>query len=117
MMLIKSILFALEIIIFIAIILVVISISDIPSFEKSLCLLGFAIKTIDRMSATLRYCICYFKIIGALETHDTNSNHSNLIKIQEKINELRSIPIFGNNKCHQKLANRLSRCFKETFEE
>ena len=117
MMIIKSVLFVIEAIILIIFISVVFSISNMPFFEKAICILGFIIQTIDRVSATVRYCICCFKIIGGLEIQENNCGIGSLIKIQELINNLRNIPILGNNKLHQKLAKKLSKCFKETIEE
>lgn len=117
MMIAKCALFLIEAIILIAFVSIIVFSSDITSFEKVVCLIGFIIKTIDRVYNIVRYCICCLKTIGAIEIQDNNCNKESLVKIQKRINNLRAIPILGKNKCHQKLANKLSRCFKETIEE
>lgn len=117
MMAAKSILFIIEAVILVSVLLLVLHISDASLLEKTICLLGFVIKSIDRILAMFKYCVCCLKIVGALKTQETEPTHSGLIVIQEMINELRSIPILGKNKCHQKLANVLSKCFKETVVE
>lgn len=113
----KCILFLIEAIILIAFISIIVFLSDITSLEKAICLIGFIIKVIDRVYNIVHYCICYLKTTGAIEIQDNNCTKEYLVKIQERINNLRAIPILGKNKCHQMLANKLSKCFKETIEE
>lgn len=114
MMLAKSVLFALELLPLIAIVIFIMIFSNVSVFEKIICLLGFAIKVIDRIIAVIKYIILGLKISGILEIQETSFNNDSLIKTQEKINDLRAIPILGKNKLHQKMANRLSKSFKET---
>lgn len=117
MMFIKCALFLIEAIILIVFVSIIVFLSDITSFEKAICIVGFMIKTIDRVFNIIRYCICCLKTIGAIEVQDRNCSKDTLVKIQERIDNMRAIPILGKNKCHQKLANKLSKCFKETIEE
>ena len=116
MLIAKCALFLIEAIILIALVLIVILISDISSVEKIICLLGFVIKTIDRAIAVVRYCVCCLKTIGAIEIQDNNCNKDTLAKMQKDINKLRTIPILGKNIFHQKLAKKLSQHFKESIE-
>lgn len=113
MMIAKSILFVIELLFMIALIIFVTMLSNASVPEKIICLLGFVIKVIDRVIAVIKYIVGGLKICGILEAQEISFNNNIIIITQEKINNLRAIPILGKNKLHQKMANQLSKCFKE----
>ena len=88
--------------------------SKVPTAEKILCMIGFVIKSIERIAANVRYLWYYVKIEGAVEILDESCDERNIVSLQNKINKFRALPVLGNNRLHKKLANWLSTCFKKT---
>ena len=116
MMLAKSVLFALELLPLIAIVIFIMIFSNVSVFEKIICLLGFAIKVIDRIIAVIKYIILGLKISGILEIQETSFNNDSLIKTQEKINDL-SIKETRLSVNLDNMLNRLSEEYNMTYEK
>lgn len=80
------------------------------------CLVGvvaLVMKLIERVLVNLKYIKAFEKIEGATENTRLNGNDEQIRAVQSRIDELRSIPVFGINFVHKNLANYYTNLYDE----